>query len=696
MARDPRYDILFEPVAIGPKTARNRFYQVPHCNGMGWRDGTQNATMRGIKAEGGWAVVCTEEVEIHPSSEVTPYVELRLWDDRDLPLHERIVEAIHAHGSLAGIELCHQGPASANNYSREVPFGPHHLPTMTAQNEQLQARAFDKTDMKNLRRWHRNAARRSMQAGYDLVYVYAGHGLAMAQILLSRHTNQRSDEYGGTLENRVRFLRELIEDTKEAVGDRCGVPVRIAVEEMLGDIGLTNSELKDVIGLIGELPDLWDFCMGTWAYDSQSSRFSEEGFQDDFVRGLKALTSKPVVGVGRFTSVDKMVKQVKSGMLDFIGAARPSIADPFLPKKIEEGRIEDIRECIGCNVCVTGDSLASPSRCTQNATFGDEWRRGWHPEKFARRGSETRVLIVGGGPAGLEAARVAAMRGYEVALAEAGDVLGGRVAKERRLPGLSAWGRVADYRTFQLSQLANVETYLESRLTADDILSFGFEHVAVATGATWRRDSVGRFNLRPIEIAEAAPVFTPDDVLEGRMPQGRVIIYDDDHYYMAGVLAELLTSRGASVTIVTPSTMISDFTQMTLEQKFIQRRLLEAGVNLRLTHGLEAIARDHLQIACVYTGNTAAIEMDAVLMVTARLPNDQLALELGGRRAEWKDRGILSVRTIGDCLAAGTIAHAVYSGHRFSRQLDREEDPDTVSFRREVTQLDADFPQSFG
>jgi dimethylamine/trimethylamine dehydrogenase len=696
MARDPRYDILFEPVAIGPKTARNRFYQVPHCNGMGWRDGTQNATMRGIKAEGGWAVVCTEEVEIHPSSEVTPYVELRLWDDRDLPLHERIVEAIHAHGSLAGIELCHQGPASANNYSREVPFGPHHLPTMTAHNEQLQARAFDKTDMKNLRRWHRNAARRSMQAGYDLVYVYAGHGLAMAQILSSRHTNQRSDEYGGTLENRVRFLRELIEDTKEAVGDRCGVPVRIAVEEMLGDIGLTNSELKDVIGLIGELPDLWDFCMGTWAYDSQSSRFSEEGFQDDFVRGLKALTSKPVVGVGRFTSVDKMVKQVKSGMLDFIGAARPSIADPFLPKKIEEGRIEDIRECIGCNVCVTGDSLASPSRCTQNATFGDEWRRGWHPEKFARRGSETRVLIVGGGPAGLEAARVAAMRGYEVALAEAGDVLGGRVAKERRLPGLSAWGRVADYRTFQLSQLANVETYLESRLTADDILSFGFEHVAVATGATWRRDSVGRFNLRPIEIAEAAPVFTPDDVLEGRMPQGRVIIYDDDHYYMAGVLAELLTSRGASVTIVTPSTMISDFTQMTLEQKFIQRRLLEAGVNLRLTHGLEAIARDHLQIACVYTGNTAAIEMDAVLMVTARLPNDQLALELGGRRAEWKDRGILSVRTIGDCLAAGTIAHAVYSGHRFSRQLDREEDPDTVSFRREVTQLDADFPQSFG
>ena len=152
------------------------------------------------------------------------------------------------------------------------------------------------------------------------------------------------------------------------------------------------------------------------------------------------MTSKPVVGVGRFTSPDSMVAQIRRGILDFIGAARPSIADPFLPKKIEEGRLEDIRECIGCNICVSGDYTITPIRCTQNPTMGEEWRKGWHPEIISAKGSEDAVLIVGAGPAGLECARALGQRGYRVHLAEAGEELGGRVAKESRLPGLAEWG----------------------------------------------------------------------------------------------------------------------------------------------------------------------------------------------------------------------------------------------------------------
>ena len=141
-------------------------------------------------------------------------------------------------------------------------------------------------------------------------------------------------------------------------------------------------------------------------------------YQEPFVTGFKQLTSKPVVGVGRFTSPDAMVSQIRRGVLDLIGAARPSIADPFLPKKIAEDRLEDIRECIGCNICVSGDMTMSPVRCTQNPTMGEEWRKRWHPEKIHAKGKSQSVLIVGGGPSGLECARALGRRGYQVTLAE--------------------------------------------------------------------------------------------------------------------------------------------------------------------------------------------------------------------------------------------------------------------------------------
>src|ERR1700754_2451939 len=193
--RDSRYDFLFEPVQLGPVRAKNRFFQVPHCNGMGYRDPTAQAAMRNVKAEGGWAVVCTEQVEIHPSSDITPFIELRLWDDDDLPALARIADAIHAGGALAGIELAHNGMNSPNLSSREPPLGPAHLPrilssgdppvgraplpVVTWSNDPVQARMMSASDLADLRRWHRLAVRRALAAGYDVIYVYSGHNLSM-------------------------------------------------------------------------------------------------------------------------------------------------------------------------------------------------------------------------------------------------------------------------------------------------------------------------------------------------------------------------------------------------------------------------------------------------------------------------------------------------------------------------------------
>jgi dimethylamine/trimethylamine dehydrogenase len=644
--------------------------------------------LRGIKAEGGWGVVCTEQCEIHHSSDITPFIELRLWDERDIPILARVAEAVHEHGALAGLELAHNGMNGPNLTSREAPMGPAHLPVAAFTNDPVQARAMDRQDIANLRRWHRTAAQRARRAGFDIVYVYAAHALSGLHHFLSRRYNDRSDEYGGSLENRVRIVRELIEDAKEAVGETCAVAVRLSVDELLGPDGLHRAEVHDMIGLLAELPDLWDVTLSDWSNDSQTSRFGEEGAQELFVAGIKQLTGKPVVGVGRFTSPDAMVAQIKRGVLDLIGAARPSIADPFLPRKIEEGRIDDIRECIGCNICVSGDMTMSPIRCTQNPTMGEEWRRGWHPERIAPKASDAKVLVVGGGPAGLECARALGARGYEVALAEAGRELGGRVARECRLPGLSAWGRVRDHRLQQLESMANVESYLDSRLTAGQILEFGFQHVAVATGASWRRDGVARFHVRPIPVDPGMELLTPDDLMDGKRPSGRrVVLYDDDHYYLGGVLAELLVGHGCAVTLVTPAANASNWTYHTLEQGHIQTRLLELGIVIEPHRAVTAVLGDGVETACVFTGRKGRIACDAVVLVTARLPNESLYRDLLDRREAWADNGILSVKAIGDALAPGIIAAAVYAGHRYARELDGPETGDDPPFKRELTEL---------
>jgi dimethylamine/trimethylamine dehydrogenase len=548
---------------------------------------------------------------------------------------------------------------------------------------------MDKSDIRNLRRWFVNAAKRSRVAGFDLICLYGAHGFGIFQHFMSRATNQRIDEYGGSLENRSRFAREVVADLRDAIGSSMAITMRVSLDETIGDLGFSNAELKDFIALNADLPDCWDLAHGSWEDCSGPSRFKEEAAQENLVKGIRQLTQRPVVGVGRFTSPDVMVRMVRQGVLDFIGCARPSIADPFLPKKVEEGRIEDIRECIGCNICITGDMTMSISRCTQNPTFMEEWRKGWHPERMNEKGSSSTILVVGAGPAGLEAARALSLRGYDVAVAEGRHEIGGRVARERKLPGLSAWGRVIDYRQYQLSQRPNVQIYLNSALDAPAVLEFGFQHVVVATGAAWRRDGVARQHVVPPPMDGSMSILTPDDIMDGQLPKGQVIIFDDDHYYMGGVIAELLAVAGCDVTLLTPAAYVSDWTRNTLEQGAIHRRLAEAGVKVVLNRGLATVRGDGVLSNCVYTGALEFHRADAVVMVASRQGLDRLYLDLLARKTEWADCGISSVKILGDAAAPGPIAWATYAGHRYARELDEPDAGDALPFRREVTELAA-------
>ncbi|MEE9297634.1 MAG: FAD-dependent oxidoreductase [Acidimicrobiia bacterium] len=669
MPRDPRFDILFEPVRIGPVTAPNRFYQVPHCTGMGYRRPQTLAGLRGVKAEGGWGTVCTEYCSIHPSSDDEPFPSASLWDDQDVKALALTVDQVHAHGALAGVELWHGGPASANNYSRETPLGTYSRPAGVY--DPVQTRAMDKTDIRELKRWHVEAARRAQRAGFDIVYIYACHWYLLRQFLLP--SNRRNDEYGGSLENRARLLRELIEEMKEAVGDTCAVAVRFSASSGGGDDDQDTTEPRAMLELLSDLPDLWDITVHDYSYEMGTSRFVPEAGLETTMSWVKTVTTKPVVSVGRFTSPETMLRLVRQGVIDLIGAARPSIADPFLPQKIAEGREDEIRECIGCNICYSGDQTGTPIRCTQNPTMGEEWRKGWHPERIPAKGSDASILIVGSGPAGLEAAVSLGKRGYDITLAEARTELGGRVALESALPGLAEWGRVRDWRLNQIAKLSNVEFFLGSLVDEEQILEFAADRVVIATGAKWRRDGTGRWHDEPVPGWDGPSVMTPDDIMAGTRPTGPVVVFDDDHYYMGGVIAETLRRAGLDVTLATPANEVSTWTRRTEEQYRIQERILGLGIVLETGTSLASVSESSVVLECIYTGRTREVEAANVVMTTSRLPEDALYYALADR---------IEIQRIGDCLAPGTIATAVYSGHRCAREMDAEV-PAGVPFRRE-------------
>ncbi len=668
--RNSRYDILFESVNIGPVTAKNRFYQVPHCCGMGHTSPKSVSAIRAMKAEGGWAVVCTEETEIHHTSDIAPALEGRLWDDSDIAPYREKTEAIHEHGALAGIELCHNGFHAPNMYSREVPLAPSN--TLVDWGAPIIARAMDKTDIANMRRWYVNAAKRAQAAGFDIIYVYAGHDMSLLHHFISKRHNRRIDEYGGSLQNRLRLFREVMSETKEAVGDTCAIAVRLAVDELLGNEGLTaEGEGYEIVALLAEQPDLWDVNISAWENDSQTARFSEQGYQEQYISFVKKLTSKPVVRVGRYTSPDSMVGLITNGVMDFIGAARPSIADPFMPNKIAQGQEDDIRECIGCNICVASDNTSTPIRCTQNPTMGEEWRKGWHPEIIAPIKKTTNVLIIGGGPAGLEAARALGQRGCHVTLAEKNVFWGGRVVAESALPGLAAWARVRDWRLGQLQKMSNVEMYLASTMNADDILDFDAEQIILATGSRWTTQG----------FAGDCTYLTPDDIMADCLPDkySRAVIYDLEGFYMGALIAEKCAKAGIDTSYVTPASLVSTWLSNTLEQHRVQKRLLDYGVKILCNLNFKKALSDEILLSCIFTGKPTNLACDVLIPVGIRVPEDALWQQLKGLSGNKQ----ISVTRVGDCLAPATIAAAVYSGHKFAREVGEDIDVDRPPFRRE-------------
>ena len=680
-----RYKKLFESVEIGPKVAKNRFYQVPHAMGAGNDMPNTRAAQRGIKAEGGWGVVNTGYCSIHPSSDDRPLPFARLWSEEDIASHVPMIEAVHEHDALAGIEFFHGGAYTANRHTRMPPISPSGIQQKVSELMDMHLTApkvMDKKDIKDLIQWHLIATERAIQAGFDIIYCYAGMGF-LPYHFLHPTFNNRSDEYGGSLENRSRLMRELISEMKEVAGDRAAIAVRMSTDELLTfKSESSESEAHEFFEINGEFPDLWDIKMSSWFKECPSGRFAESGHMEPYNSFVKKLTSKPVVGVGWFTSPDIMAKQINDGILDFVGAARASIADPFLPNKLKEGREDDIRECIGCNICASCYNQGIPVRCTQNPSMGEEWRRGWHPEKIKSKSSDNSVLVIGGGPAGLEATLSLARRGYSVAIADSNKELGGRINMESKLPGMTSYKRVVDYRVNQINQLNNVDVFLDNTLSPDDVLELGFDHVVTATGSTWQ-PSIMDEKSAPVLIDKTDTIITPEDVLNGCELKSPVIIFDFDYYYMGGLMAEYIKDLGHEVTIITPFDKVSPWSFNSNEIDEIQLRLLEKDIRVLTQNRIITLEDSSVKTNHKVSHKETDIDRGSLVLVGYRKQNDSLYSDLNSRKADLSSSGIKSLQNIGDSNAPGAVVHAVYAGHLYANTFDQKDTDTSDDFKLE-------------
>ena len=701
MARDPKHDCLFEPIRIGPKTMKNRFYQVPHCNGAGSERPGAQAAFRGMKAEGGWGGICTEYASIHPESDDVHRVSARIWDEGDVINLGHMCDEIHRHGSLAGIEMWYGGAHAPCMESRAVPRGPSQIASEFE--SRTYPREADEDDIKDLIQMYADAAIRAERAGFDIIYVYGAHSYLPLQFL-SKFYNKRTDRYGGSFENRARFWIEGLAAVKKAVGDNCAVATRFAIDTLygaegveVGDDGYKFVELATKEGVV----DLWDVNIGDiaeWGEDAGPSRFYKANHQKPWVKDVKSIADVPVLGVGRVTSPDDMAQIVTSGQADIIGAARPSIADPFLPNKIEEGRLDDIRECIGCNMCISRWEIGGPPLiCTQNATSMEEYRRGWHPEKFEKAADPCSVLVVGAGPAGMECARVLGERGYDVHLREADGEIGGSVRYIQRFPGLAEWGRVTSYRQIQLDKLKTVEVHTGiGQMSADDVLTYGADRVVVAVGSHWAADGLSSVTHAPIPGVNAShtQVCTPEQVMAGKDVGDRVIVLEAEGYYTGASVAEYLVDQGKQVTIITQLGSSVHYTDFTLEAPNLHRMMHEKGIKELSSTWVHSVETGNEVTVRAYpifgdgyrrsadprtgelprTANTHIDELtcDTLVVATSRLSNSALFTELKARKDEWAAEEIDAIFHIGDCYAPRMIADAVFDGHRIAREFESE------------------------
>ncbi len=650
------YSKLFQPLAIGPREAHNRMLFGSHTTNLARHNllSQQHADYYATRAEGGAGIIVLEEHIVHDSD--MPYESALLGY---LPGTQQaiasVVERIHAHGALALVQLNHNGQQSVSDHNQRELWAPSPVPNVSTREV---PKEMEQADIRAVIDGFGQVAHYAIQGGADGVELSIADSSLLRQFL-SPLTNQRIDNYGGTLENRLRFVQETLEAVDAAIGTASVLGVRLCADELAPWAGLTPEQSLEIARLLiatGRI-DYTTVTMGSifssHMFPFQASMHVPPGYAAHLAGAIKAAVNIPIFAAGRIMNVAQAERVLAEGQADGVEMIRALIADPNLPRLSQEGRAERARPCIACNQgCQVRNVINATISCNVNPDVIHA--EPLSPEKRSTRGGQ-KIYVIGGGPAGLEAARTAALRGKQVILYEREAILGGTVALAAKGPGRSELQLITDYLAAELERLG-IEIHTDVEVTADMILAEHPHAVIVATGA---HTGTG---LLPIPGHDLPHVTDVRRVLAGEPIEGqRVVVIDesDSHGVLSAV--EKLAMAGKSVEIVTEDLYVGRDLAATSDIVLWMQRNLAFGVTFTPHTTVTRTQPEQVIVVDRFAEGERAIPADAVVLGTYDHPSQELYMALRGR--------ISRLFRVGDCVAPRRIEQAILEGRQAGEQV---------------------------